>query len=228
MRITICKLTSILLLLGCLPCFADVKELSEVGDRLRKCEEKWCVSVARPPSPWPTPLNAKTIILEEYPAVTLDIPSGFIRIRSVDYLLMFIYEGKKVLILEEVTKDAFPELREKTLDSRMTMAEAGHATFTKTTKDAAPDCPSDAKFWQWAMFFKMAFFEDDTPVYSSKKGALTAYYLSKKRAGNLINEAVIINDNSPDYVLKIKSANMSIEEFKSTIGTIKENKGKIQ
>jgi hypothetical protein len=228
MCIMIFKLTSIILLLSCLPCFAGVKELSEVGDRLRKCEEKWCVSIARPPSPWPAPLNAKTITVEEHPAVTLDIPTGYIRIRSVDYLLMFIYEGNKALILEEVTKDAYPELRENTMNSRMTMADAGHATFTKTTRDAAPDCLCDAKFWQWTMFFKMAFFEDDTPVNTSKNGALTVYYASKKRAGNLVNEAVIINDSSPDYVLKIKSAHMSFEEFTSIIATIRENKGKIQ
>ncbi|CAG1010717.1 hypothetical protein ANAEL_04009 [Anaerolineales bacterium] len=225
MRVIVCKFMVILVIFGCIPCFADVKTLDEVGGRLRRCEEKWCVSVARPPSPWPSHLKAKTIPVEEHPAVTLDIPAGFNRIRSVDYLLMFIYEGNKVLILEEVTKDAFPELREYTSDSRMTMAEAGHATFTKTTKDKAPDCLADAKFWQWSMFFKMAFFEDNSPVYTSRNESLTAYYLSKKREGGaLVNEAVIINDNSPDYLLKLKSANMSFEEFKSIIGSIKEKK----
>ena len=226
MRIMICIFTSILLLAGCLSRFADAKALNEVGDRLHKCEEKWCVSVARSPSKWPPHLNATTITVEEHPAVTLDIPTGFIRIRSVDYLLIFIYEGNKILILEEVTKDAFPELRENTMDSRMTMAAAGHATFTKTSKDAVPDCPSDAKFWQWSMFYKMAFFEDDSPVYTSKKESLTAYYLSKKRADTLVNEAVIINDNSPNYLLKLKSANMSNEEFNSIIGSIKAKKGR--
>ena len=205
--------------------FADTDELVELGNRLQKCEETWCLSVAQPPTPWPHPLITRTISIEEHPAIVIDIPSGFSRMQKTDYLLMFIYDNKKVLSIEEITKEAFPELRENTKNSKMTMADAAHATFTKTTKVKAPECPDDKKFWYWSMFFKMAFFENDHPVFSSKKGSLTIYYLSSKVSGGVLkNTAVIVNDSSPYYILKLGSANMSFDEFKSIIGTIKEKK----
>lgn len=223
MHLRILKMTLILLLLGNVSCFAGVKGTNDVADRLSRCEEKWCLSVAGPTVPWPSPPTGKTITIEEHPAVTFEIPVGYTRIRSVDYLRMFVYEKNKVLILEEISKEAFPELRENTQDSRMTMAEAGHATFTKTTKDSTPDCPADAKFWQWAMFLKMAFFEENVPVFISRNKSLTLYYLSKKKeAGVMVNQAVIVNDNSPQYILKLKSLNMSLYEFKSILGSTKE------
>jgi len=53
------------------------------------------------------------------------------------------------------------------------------------------------------------------------------YYLSSKRPGlALVNDAVIINDNNPEYVLKLKSANMTSEEFKSIIGTTREKRNR--
>jgi hypothetical protein len=155
----------------------------------------------------------------------IDIPAGFIRIKRTDYLLMFIYKNKKVLTFEEISREAFPDLHENTKNSKMTMADAAQATFTRTTRDKAPECPDDRKFWYWAMFFKMANFEDGSTVFSCKKKSLTAYYLSEKRnTGTVINKAVVINGNSPDYILKLGSANMSFEEFKSVIGTIKKAK----
>ena len=79
--------------------------------------------MAQPPTPWPQPLKNRTISIEEHPAIVIDIPPGFSQIRSVDYFLMFIYDNKKVLSSEEITKDAYPELRENTKNSKMTMAD---------------------------------------------------------------------------------------------------------
>ena len=101
------KRTLILLLVGSVSCFADVKDVNDVADCLSRCEEKWCLSVSGPTVPWPSPPTGKTITIEEHPAVTLEIPVGFTRIRSVDYLLMFVYEKNKALILEEISKEAF-------------------------------------------------------------------------------------------------------------------------
>ncbi len=225
MRFWVPAISMFFIFIACTTVLADIDELQKVGNRLQKCEEKWCVSVAQPPSTWPSPLKSDSILMEEHPAIEINIPAGFIRIRRTGYLLMFTYPHNKILFLEEISKEAFPKLLENTKNTKMTMADAAHATFTKTTKDKVPDCPDDKKFWYWAMFFKMVFFENGSPVFSSKKDSLTAYYFSEKRNGGpVINEAAIINDNSPDYILKLKSANMSYEEFRSIIGTIKEAK----
>lgn len=225
MRLRISAILVVVLLFASSAVFADTDELVELGNRLQKCEERWCLSVAQPPTPWPHPLITRTISIEEHPTIVIDIPSGFSRMRRTDYFLMFIYDNKKVLTIEEITKEAFPELRENTKNSKMTMADAAHATFTKTTKVKVPECPDDKKFWYWSMFFKMAFFENDHLVFSSKKGSLTMYYLSSKLNGGVLkNTAVIVNDSSPHYILKLGSANMSFDEFKSVIGTIKEKK----
>jgi hypothetical protein len=192
---------------------------------MQKCIEPWCLSVAGPASPWPAPLRTASITIEEHPAVEIDIPTGFKRIRRADYFLMFTYDNKKVLTLEEISKEAFPELRENTKNSKMTMADAAHVIFTKTTKDKSPDFIDDKNYWYWAMYFKSAFFEKNTPVYAGKKGPLTIYYLTGKwNGGVIVNKAVIVNDDSPNYVLKLGSANMTFDEFKSIIGTIKETR----
>jgi hypothetical protein len=225
MRFHISSLSVVFFFVACSYGLADVDDLKDVGNRLRSCEEKWCFSVANPLSPWPPPLKADTVSIEEHPAIVIDIPTGFSRIRKTDYFLMFVYNNKKVLTLEEISKEAFPDLRENTKNSRMTMADAALATFTKTTKDTVPDCTDDMKFWYWAMFFKMAFFENGSTVYASKKGPLTAYYVTSKwNGGAIVNKALIVNGNSPFYLLKLGSANMSFDEFKSIIGTIKEKK----
>lgn len=136
---------------------------------------------------------------------------------------MFIYPDKKILTLEELSRDAFPELRENTRKARLSMADAIHAIFTKTVKDKAPEHQDDKLFWYWAMFFKSVFFEKDTTVLSGKKGHLSAYYLTSTWDGKAeVNKAVIVNGNSPIYALKLDSANMTFDEFKSIIGTIKE------
>ncbi len=226
MRVLLALISVNFIFFFCSDVYAGTDELHEVGKRLQKCEEKWCLSVAQPPSSWPSPLKGDSISIEEHPAIMIDIPAGFIRIKRTDYLLMFIYKNKKVLTFEEISRESFPDLHENTKKSKMTMADAVQATFTRTTRDKAPECPDDRKFWYWAMFLKMAFFEDGSTVFSSKKESLTAYYLSEKRdTGTIINNAVVINGNSPDYILKLGSANMSFEEFKSVIGTITQRKG---
>lgn len=207
--------------------FSQNVEFHDLINRLRTCEETWCHSVANAPSLWPQPCTTNTISIEVQPAIVVDIPAGFLQIRKTGYFLMFIYENKKVLTMEELSKEAFPELSARTENARLTMADAVHATFTRTTKDTPPVCPDDAQFWYWAMFFKMTFFENRFPVFSSKKGPLTVYYLSSKRPGMaLVNDAVIINDNNPEYVLKLKSANMTLEEFKSIISTTREKRNR--
>ena len=207
--------------------FSQNVEFHELGNRLRTCGETWCRSVANAPSLWPQPCTTNTISIEVQPTIVVDIPAGFLQIRKTGYFLMFIYKNKKVLTMEELSKEAFPELSARTKNARLTMADAVHATFTRTPKDTPPACPDDAQFWYWAMFFKMTFFENSFPVFSSQKGPLTVYYLSSKRPGMaLVNDAVIINDNNPEHILKLKSTNMTLKEFKSIIGTTREKRNR--
>jgi hypothetical protein len=101
------------------------------------------------------------------------------------------------------------------------MADAARATFTRTTRDKVPERLDDRYFWNWAMLFKTAFFENGVPVQASRKDTLSAYYLSTRRKGRkLVNEALIINEKSPGYILKLKSVNMTFEEFKGIIGSV--------
>lgn len=69
-----CLLSLFFLLFACSTDTTYATDVSELAERVSKCDERWCISVANPPSSWPSPLKSDTIAVEEHPSIVIEIP----------------------------------------------------------------------------------------------------------------------------------------------------------
>lgn len=205
---------------ACLPGQARGEEL-----QIPKCEEAWCFTVAQPPSAWPAAYTGKTVEVQELPRILIGIPAGIKKIVRSDSVTLITYDGKKVLSFSEHRKEDHADFMKAVEGTNYKLNDLMHVVFTKTPKDKEPEAAADQTFWRLAMRFKSTYLgEPETKVFTGKKGAVTVYYKKEPKPilGNLENTAIVLNEKSPDSFLQISSTNMSFDEFKKIIGTIRE------
>lgn len=210
----------LILAAACLPGRASGEEL-----QIPKCVEAWCFTVAQPPSAWPAAYTGKTVEVQELPRILIDIPAGIKKIVRSDSVTLIIYDGKKVLSFSEHRKEDYADFMKAVEGTNYTLNDLMHAIFTKTPRDKEPESSADQTFLRLAMRFKSFYMSDPgTRVFSGKKGTVTVYYKSESKPilVNQENTAIVLNENSPTAFLQISSANMTFDEFKEIIGTIRE------
>jgi hypothetical protein len=189
--------------------------------QIPKCDEKWCFNVAQPLSPWPSAHKGETVIIEDGPQILAAIPNGFTKVWRSGYSVHYFYENKKAITFNQITLDIFPDLKSSSAGSNFTIHDIWRTIFTKTPKDNEPKRPKDALRWKWAIScMKKFYFRGESPVFFSKNGPLTVYYLGGLDGLKTRNAAIILNDKNRDMVLEIISTNINFENFKQMIGSI--------
>lgn len=189
--------------------------------QIPRCDEKWCFDVAQPFSPWQTAHKGDAVIIEDGPQILTSIPSGFNRIWRSGYSIHYFFEKKKLITFNQITLDIFPDLKNNSEGSNFAVYDIWKTIFTKTPEDDKPKKLEDALRWDWALScMKKFYFRGGNPVYSSKNGHLTVYYLNGLDGVKTRNAAIVLNDGNRDMALEINSANINFETFKQIVGSI--------
>ncbi len=160
------------------------------------------------------------ILLESF---LIRIPAKVKRISTVNDSLLVFNENGSVLHFSPITAEDLvikDHPSGVTINSKITVSEAGQIPFEKTINDPVPNDPVDFAVWQDAMENKKEIFGNSNLVFKSEKNNLKAYYYESP-VPPLGNYASIHDLNRPNLFLHVAVQNLSFEEFKKIIGSIK-------
>lgn len=170
---------------------------------------------------WPTNnlVGSYEVLIQDF---FIDLPEGPKRISTVnDSLIIFSKDGSVLhfdpISASDLNTPAYPT--GITIDSKITVSEAGQIPFVKNINDPTPTEPADLAVWQDAMENKKTIFGNSNEVCISRKENLIVYYYESP-VPPLGNYASVHDLNKTESFLHITAQNMKFEEFKKIIGSI--------